>query len=715
MIFAHARFQIWNQNQHPFLHNLSDFAYSNPALPGTSNIESTLDYMIAVLYPNTKPAVANQAALPAVGNTINDMRVVTDDGDAKSASYRWEQREGEATPSWHKIADVDWGTDSILQEWQNRTQDLFFMRYGYDDIDAAGAAIVGTFAGQRLYGGKSASTNLTLSANSGDGAGADTGFIQFTDNVRPTVNGTLDFGTTALRWNKGWFDDLQAGTMAIGSGSITDTSNTIAFTGMLITALDVDVGGTLHLTTGQIYDDGGAIDFNANDFDSVATITCDNVVATGGPASQFASGTNIGDITFTNGNIASASATVSFNALNLTTTGIGTFGRLDADNLRLDANTLSVTNANGSLTLAANGSGSIASSFPFALTGAWTVTGANASVVNGTFTASGTGAYIQADNLRLDGNTLSTQDANGDLLLSPNGTGLVGLTAGAYPVTDSVYDLGKTGNVWNKLWLDGSIGGATEITVADLLTLRSVTYRDSARTLPAQAGDSVFYDGAQWLASVPDSEITHSSLTGLTTGDAGHTQFALLAGRSGGQSLIGGTAASENLNFESTAHATKGFIQVKDTVRTFTDASYSGSWSGADLGDSSHRFRHVYTAGEFFGFRAENVAVLPSSSAANAGRLVFYTADSNLYMDTGLAITQVGFQRTVTDTVWDGVTTLKNVTVSGPDARTVSWSLQDNTNDFENMYVSIKATSSTNVRITVGTALTAGSYRLIGS
>ena len=38
------------------------------------------------------------------------------------------------------------------------------------------------------------------------------------------------------------------------------------------------------------------------------------------------------------------------------------------------------------------------------------------------------------------------------------------------------------------------------------------------------------------------------------------TLFALLAGRAGGQTLIGGTAASENLTLQSTAHATKGKI-----------------------------------------------------------------------------------------------------------------------------------------------------------
>lgn len=52
--------------------------------------------------------------------------------------------------------------------------------------------------------------------------------------------------------------------------------------------------------------------------------------------------------------------------------------------------------------------------------------------------------------------------------------------------------------------------------------------------------------------------VDHGTLAGL--GDDDHTQYTLLAGRSGGQTVIGGTAASENLTLQSTAHATRGKI-----------------------------------------------------------------------------------------------------------------------------------------------------------
>ncbi len=51
---------------------------------------------------------------------------------------------------------------------------------------------------------------------------------------------------------------------------------------------------------------------------------------------------------------------------------------------------------------------------------------------------------------------------------------------------------------------------------------------------------------------------THALLTSLTADD--HTQYALLAGRGTGQTLIGGTASGNNLTLQSTDHATKGDI-----------------------------------------------------------------------------------------------------------------------------------------------------------
>jgi hypothetical protein len=61
----------------------------------------------------------------------------------------------------------------------------------------------------------------------------------------------------------------------------------------------------------------------------------------------------------------------------------------------------------------------------------------------------------------------------------------------------------------------------------------------------------------------------HGLLTGL--GDDDHLQYALLAGRGGGQTLIGGTASGGNLLLQSTAHATRGRVYALDDLQLLSD------------------------------------------------------------------------------------------------------------------------------------------------
>lgn len=75
------------------------------------------------------------------------------------------------------------------------------------------------------------------------------------------------------------------------------------------------------------------------------------------------------------------------------------------------------------------------------------------------------------------------------------------------------------------------------------------------------AGDVLTYQGvnqAQWLAPA-GLPVDHGALGGLIPDDD-HTQYALLVGRAGGQTLIGGTAAGDDLTLQSTSDATRGLV-----------------------------------------------------------------------------------------------------------------------------------------------------------
>jgi len=70
------------------------------------------------------------------------------------------------------------------------------------------------------------------------------------------------------------------------------------------------------------------------------------------------------------------------------------------------------------------------------------------------------------------------------------------------------------------------------------------------------------FDGGDTLTlGLDQSGIDHGSISGLSDDD--HTQYALLAGRSGGQTLYGGTGASENLVLQSSSNATPGTLWLE--------------------------------------------------------------------------------------------------------------------------------------------------------
>lgn len=724
MIFTKHRFEIWNGLQHPFKHTLADFAYVNPAAPGSTSLEGALNWIFAVLYPQTKASVATTADLPATGNTLNDYRVVQDDGDGKAAGYRWEQREGEVAPSWHKIYDMDWGQDSILEAFLTYTQDYYVWRDGRNQVDASGNAITGLYAGQRIYGGKTANTNLTLNANSGDGTGPSTGFVQVDDQFRPTLDNTFDSGTATERWRNLYVaDSVFVADLTLESGLITDASGTISFddenltttgniTGAIVTGSSLvanDGSDSVTLVPGTYTDTTGAVSFGAAALSTSGALGAGVTTLTDNAQTLVLDPDNSGK-----GSITSSTGVISFGDENLETTGTLSTGaitttQINVDNLRLDGNTLSVLNSNGNLILVANGTGVVDVQSSLTTLG-----------VTATGTVGVTG-QLNIDNLRFDGNVISSQDLNGNITLTPNGTGAVVSSANVLPGANNSLDLGATGANFKDLHLQGNItNGTNTVSVGTLLAYRSSLYRDLAQTQPAQAGDTLFYDSVNgvWLANHPDTEITHSELSGLTTGDAGHTQFAMLAGRSGGQVLQGGTGAGENLTLESTTNASKGAILVRNNLTPETNASFSVTWSGTDLGDSSHYFRDVYTKGEMKGMRFENFTSgsLPSSSGQNIGRVVYATDNGKAYIDTGSQFKVLGVSKYVSDTSWNGSDTTKTVTVSGSvsDARNCIWQLRDNANNFEIMGVKITTPNATDVVVTANVALPVGSYRLIG-
>ena len=149
-----------------------------------------------------------------------------------------------------------------------------------------------------------------------------------------------------------------------------------------------------------------------------------------------------------------------------------------------------------------------------------------------------------------------------------------------------------------------TVGGGTAATEVRLLEPSASGVNYTAIKVQAQAGDITYTlpaanatngvllndgsGGLTWDTNIADL-IDHGTTTGLADDD--HTQYTLLAGRSTGQIITGGTGASEDLTLRSTTNATKGDIILVDqggnvTIGGGTTASelriYEASGSGTN-------------------------------------------------------------------------------------------------------------------------------------
>ena len=102
---------------------------------------------------------------------------------------------------------------------------------------------------------------------------------------------------------------------------------------------------------------------------------------------------------------------------------------LNVDNITLNGNSITTTDTNGNLTLDPNGTGTIELHANTNVTGDSTFSGnvnigdasGDSHVITGSVDLNG---VFDADNIRIDGNVISSQDTNGNIEFTPNGTGL---------------------------------------------------------------------------------------------------------------------------------------------------------------------------------------------------------------------------------------------------------------------------------------------------
>ena len=190
---------------------------------------------------------------------------------------------------------------------------------------------------------------------------------------------------------------------------------------------------------------------------------------------------------------------------------------------------------------------------------------------------------VDVDNLTLDGNTLSSTDTNGDLNLTPNGTGTV--------VVPSGYE-GRSGftaqSLVNKTYVDQVANGLDVKASVKVATTANLTtnYNNSAGTLTATSNGAITIDGVSLSANdrvlVKDQTTqTQNGFYKVTTVGSGSAAFVLTRTPDANEAseITGGAFTFVE---EGTANADNGYVATHNGVPTLgTDAITFDQFSGA--------------------------------------------------------------------------------------------------------------------------------------
>ena len=231
--------------------------------------------------------------------------------------------------------------------------------------------------------------------------------------------------------------------------------------------------------------------------------------------------------------LANTTSTGTLTTADIVTTGTHTVtGQSDIDYVRIKDNKVTTNATNSSLELSANGSGVVDVQNAMTTVGQ-TVTGDVAI----------TGA-IDVDNIKIDGNTISSTNSNGGLTISPNGSGSIVLNAGTINAEAGILGI-STALVGNTLFLSRGAKIQANSTNDDVV-------------LEANGTGSVVID----QVSITDNKITtHVSNADLQIDTDG---TGLIDFRTPTQSTVGAVGAATHLPLDSANEIRPvGYLRVK--------------------------------------------------------------------------------------------------------------------------------------------------------
>jgi len=342
----------------------------------------------------------------------------------------------------------------------------------------------------------------------------------------------------------------------------TDGSGNLSFATVVSTlSLAADTGSNDSVSTGETitYSGGAGID----------TTVSDNTITIAG---EDASDSNKGIASFNTASFATSSGDVTIKALGVS-------------NAQLAGSIANAKLANDGITI-----------------------GSDDTSLGGTITDLNAMTSIDVDNITLDGNTVSTTNANGNLDLAPHGTGSVTVPSGYEGRAGFTAD-----SLVNKTYVDAVANGLDvkkSVRVATAAALAACTYNNGAGTLTGDANGALTVDGVAVAVDnrvlVKDQAAAAQNGFYKVTATGGASAVFVLTRTPDADAASELTSGAFTFTEEGTANADNGYVLSTDgavtlgtTSITFEQFSGAGQISaGNGLTKSGNTINAVGTAGK---------------------------------------------------------------------------------------------------------------------
>lgn len=193
----------------------------------------------------------------------------------------------------------------------------------------------------------------------------------------------------------------------------------------------------------------------------------------------------------------------------------------------------------------------------------------------------------------------NSENVNGIVEVGHGGTGQISFTNGQLLIGNNTGGLSKaTLTAGANVVITNASGSITIASTAEANTAANVgtggvgVYRDKTGVTLNFKNVNVASNKLSVTDDIANSEvdldvveanITHNNLGGLAVGDP-HTQYVFLNGRAGGQVVIGGTGAGDDITFQTTSDGVKGSYILSD-LATGLVRSNAGTLEVAVVGD----------------------------------------------------------------------------------------------------------------------------------